>query len=110
MGNCIGLQKPVTWVDDGDEDDDGDDDDDDDWGFAERKLTRKHQEQAPTIDTKEKMKAALKSTEIRIRISKKQLEELLRQVDAEGLPLLQVLAGLSENERHWRPKLPSIPE
>ncbi|XP_074566089.1 uncharacterized protein LOC141822654 [Curcuma longa] len=109
MGNCIGLQKPVTWVDD-----DGDEDDDDDCGsgLAERKLSRKHQERAPrpTIDTKEKMKAAVKSTEIKIKISKKQLEELLQQADAEGLPLLEALAGFAEPERHWRPKLQSIPE
>ncbi|KAG6471420.1 uncharacterized protein LOC122029688 [Zingiber officinale] len=104
MGNCIGLQKPVTWVDD------GDGDGDDDWGFATRKLSRKHQEGAATVDIEEQVKAAAKSTEIRIKISKKQLEELLKQVEAEGLPLLQVLAGLGEVERHWRPKLQSIPE
>lgn len=95
------MQKPVTWVDD---------DDYDDWGFATRKLSRKHQEQAATVDTEEKMKTAEKSTEIRIKISKKQLEELLKQVNAEGLPLLEVLAGIGEIERHWRPKLQSIPE
>ncbi|KAG6471036.1 hypothetical protein ZIOFF_072129 [Zingiber officinale] len=100
MGNCIRLQKPVTWVDE----------DDDDWGSEELKLSRKHQEQAPTTDTEEKTKAAVKSTEIKIKISKKQLEELLRQADAEGLPLLQVLAAFVEPESHWRPKLQPIPE
>ncbi|XP_042449180.1 uncharacterized protein LOC122034120 [Zingiber officinale] len=100
MGNCIRLQKPLTWVDE----------DDDDWGLEELKLSRKHQEQAPTTDTEEKTKAAVKSTEIKIKISKKQLEELLRQADAEGLPLLQVLSAFVEPESHWRPKLQTIPE
>ncbi|WOK91858.1 hypothetical protein Cni_G00549 [Canna indica] len=103
MGNCIELQKPVTWVDD----------EDDDWEpMEDRRSSRKHQGQ--TGNAKEKG-----STEIRIKISKKQLEELLRQVDGQGLPLRQVLADLAgvadfgrlhEQERHWRPRLQSIPE
>ncbi|XP_074580012.1 uncharacterized protein LOC141836423 [Curcuma longa] len=108
MGNCIVLQEPVTWVDD----------DDGDWGFTESKLPAKLQEQeeAATRNTKKKVEG---STEITVRISKKQLEELLRQVDAQGMPLLQVLSSLvgeptgrleEEQERHWRPKLRTIPE
>lgn len=106
MGNCIGLQEPVTWVDD-----------DDDWGFTESKLPAKlqKQEEAATRNTKKKVEG---STEITIRLSKKQLEDLLRQVDAQGMPLLQVLSGLigepgrleEVQERHWRPKLRTIPE
>ncbi|KAG6515024.1 hypothetical protein ZIOFF_025402 [Zingiber officinale] len=107
MGNCIVLQEPVTWVDDHE----------DDWGFTESKLPAKLQEkeEAATRNTKKKVEG---STEIRVTISKKQLEHLLQQVDAQGMPLLQVLSSLvggprrleEEQERHWRPKLRTIPE
>ncbi|KAL6840712.1 hypothetical protein ACP4OV_029576 [Aristida adscensionis] len=67
-------------------------------------------------------------TEVKIRITKKQLEELLRRVedgkDAGGVPVREVISELlcmassSSNFRHrgdedagqWRPSLQSIPE
>lgn len=87
----------MTWVDD--EEDDG-------WGLQK--------EEAASKNAKKKLEG---STEVRIRISKKELEELLRQADAQRLPLRRVLAGLvgepgrlEELEKHWRPKLRTIPE
>ena len=56
-------------------------------------------------------------TEIKIKISKKQLEELLGRTDVQGLTVEQVLARLmnvsDRFEYHqcaWRPALQSIPE
>ncbi|RWW64926.1 hypothetical protein BHE74_00027805 [Ensete ventricosum] len=106
MGNCIKLQKPVTWVDD----------DDDFWGCTEHK--KKDHGEAFLAPVKEKGRGG-RSTEVRIKISKKQLEELLRQDDGNGLPLREVLADLvsmhepgrlHDQERHWKPRLQSIPE
>ncbi|WOL04928.1 hypothetical protein Cni_G13651 [Canna indica] len=103
MGNCIDLQKPVTWVDD----------EEDDWASSYRK-----QEEEEGING-----SGTSTTEIKIKISKKQLEELLRQVDSERLPLRRALADLvssggeswdmlnhHDQEGHWKPELKSIPE
>ncbi|KAF5814995.1 hypothetical protein HanRHA438_Chr03g0129311 [Helianthus annuus] len=57
------------------------------------------------------------TTEVKIKISKKQLEELLGKTDVQGLTVAQVLARLmnvsdrfESNQRSWRPALHSIPE
>ncbi|GLT83264.1 hypothetical protein SLE2022_015630 [Rubroshorea leprosula] len=61
------------------------------------------------------------TTEVKITISKKELEELAKKVNMQGLSLEQVLAKmvkeaggyateLPEHHRHWRPVLQSIPE
>ncbi|KAL8264297.1 hypothetical protein R6Q59_022427 [Mikania micrantha] len=57
------------------------------------------------------------TTEVKIKISKKQLEELLGQTDVQGLTVEQVLARLmsasdqfESHQRSWRPALQSIPE
>ncbi|CAL9117360.1 hypothetical protein MUK42_04311 [Musa troglodytarum] len=118
MGNCIDVQKPILWVDD------------DDWETpepespvhcreqekAERAATGRSAEPPPA---KEKQ-AAVGSSEIKIKIkiSKKQMEELLRQVDEKGLSIERVLADLvvigevclGSRDGHWRPNLQSIPE
>ncbi|GJW74383.1 hypothetical protein Tco_0133753 [Tanacetum coccineum] len=56
-------------------------------------------------------------TEIKIKISKKQLEKLLSSADVKGLTSQQVLAQLmnvsdrvESHQRAWRPALQSIPE
>lgn len=56
-------------------------------------------------------------TEVKIKITKKQLEELLGKVDLQGLSVQQVLAQLINvsdryemHNRPWRPALQSIPE
>ncbi|KAL1537800.1 hypothetical protein AAHA92_30281 [Salvia divinorum] len=53
------------------------------------------------------------ATEVKIKISRKELEKLLKEADVEGMSLQQVLAQLvagEENQRPWRPALGSIPE
>ncbi|KAJ9182664.1 hypothetical protein P3X46_006633 [Hevea brasiliensis] len=59
------------------------------------------------------------STEVKIKITKKQLEELLGRVDMKELSVKQVLAQLmievgsdrcESHQRSWRPNLQSIPE
>ncbi|KAL0443377.1 UNVERIFIED_CONTAM: hypothetical protein Slati_2060400 [Sesamum latifolium] len=59
----------------------------------------------------------LSSTEVKIKISKKELEQLVKKADAEGLSVQQVLAQLMDvgdrfeaHQRSWRPALQSIPE
>ncbi|KAL0320798.1 UNVERIFIED_CONTAM: hypothetical protein Sradi_5341300 [Sesamum radiatum] len=53
-------------------------------------------------------------TVVKIKISKQQLEQLLRNADARGLSAGQVLAELMSAgdgyQRPWRPALQSIPE
>ncbi|KAK2981081.1 hypothetical protein RJ640_012036 [Escallonia rubra] len=57
------------------------------------------------------------TTEVKIKITNKQLEELLGKIDVKGLPVQQVLAqlmsagdGYEAHQRSWRPALQSIPE
>ncbi|XP_022139678.1 uncharacterized protein LOC111010526 [Momordica charantia] len=58
------------------------------------------------------------ATEVKIKITKKQLEELLGKADVKGLSVQQVLAQLiavgdqfhESRHRPWRPVLQSIPE
>ncbi|KAJ1700923.1 hypothetical protein LUZ63_000702 [Rhynchospora breviuscula] len=130
MGNCITFQRVVSWVDDGE------------WDFLEDespehcpeppKFQEHAQPQATTstksIDEQDQKKpaevlsaAATKSThEVRIKITKKQLAELLEQAESKGLPVQDVLASLLETGKPhrvkhrigqcWRPALQSIPE
>jgi hypothetical protein len=60
---------------------------------------------------------AAKTTEVKIKITRKQLEELLGRVDIKDLSVHQVLAQLMSvsdryeaHHRSWRPALQSIPE
>ncbi|RZR75542.1 hypothetical protein BHM03_00060935, partial [Ensete ventricosum] len=111
--------KPILWVDD-----------DDDWETTpepespgncreqekgERAATGRSAEAPPASEKQ----AVVGSSEIKIKISKKQMEELLRQVDEKGLSIEKVLADLvvigevcleSRDDGHWRPNLQSIPE
>ena len=58
------------------------------------------------------------TTEVKIKITKKQLEELLGKVDMQGLSIQQVLSLLIKSnvqyhethQRSWKPSLKSIPE
>lgn len=128
MGNCIEVQKPILWVDDDDDDDDDYDDADDMETAGESPAYRraakpKAAEGIPTSPVGCKEGAtAVASTEIKIKMSKKRLQELLRQVEEQGLPLHILLADLLvvreiclesgdvTKEAHWRPNLQSIPE
>ncbi|TXG67801.1 hypothetical protein EZV62_009076 [Acer yangbiense] len=58
-----------------------------------------------------------RTTEVKIKITKKQLEELLGRAELKQLSVQQVLAQLMNvsdryetNQRSWRPALQSIPE
>ncbi|CAL9178176.1 unnamed protein product [Musa hybrid cultivar] len=85
MGNCLDLQKPVTWVDD----------EDDDWGSMESSSPKHYKRQRKAGAEAAKEMASSGSTEIKIKISKKQLEKLLRQADdGEKLPLRRFIADL----------------
>ncbi|CAD5176648.1 unnamed protein product [Musa acuminata subsp. malaccensis] len=127
MGNCIDLQKPISWVDE------------EEWEAAElpspahcRKEEKTERVAAASANppAKEELeeflhwknsicrKQGVASTEIKTRISKKQLEELLHQADEKGLPLKKILVDIAtiggvctENrDRCWRPNLQSILE
>ncbi|CAN0901030.1 hypothetical protein LINGRAHAP2_LOCUS21176 [Linum grandiflorum] len=57
------------------------------------------------------------ATEVKIKITKKQLQELLGRVDVKQLSVQQVVAhlitvsdGFEAQDRSWRPNLQSIPE
>lgn len=57
------------------------------------------------------------ATEVKIKISKKELERLVKKAEIEGLSMHQVLAQLVDvsdcfeaHQRSWSPALQSIPE
>ncbi|GAA0145593.1 hypothetical protein LIER_42871 [Lithospermum erythrorhizon] len=58
------------------------------------------------------------TTEVKINISKKQLEELVKRTNLEGVTIQQVITQLMDvggryelqHQRSWRPALKSIPE
>ncbi|CAK9317711.1 unnamed protein product [Citrullus colocynthis] len=68
--------------------------------------------------TAEMAAASTTATEVKIKITKRQLEELLGKVDVKEMSVQQVLAQLigvgdqfhESRHRHWRPVLQSIPE
>ncbi|XVF27864.1 hypothetical protein REPUB_Repub14bG0145900 [Reevesia pubescens] len=116
MGNCIRRHKKSYWTDD---------DDDDNWGS----LVSTHQRQGDhdgeiNIMENEKLLGGKRdgnSREVKITISKKELEQLMQKVDMQGLTLEQVLARMVLNDgdnifevdqqhRPWKPVLQSIPE
>ncbi|ESW18463.1 hypothetical protein PHAVU_006G043100 [Phaseolus vulgaris] len=92
MGNCLKHQSSCRY--------DSDENSDDDWNFVA-----------------DKGSFATVTTEVKIKISKKQLEELLSKVDVRELKVEQVLSQLMDHsggfqtlQRPWRPALQSIPE
>ncbi|KAF8414089.1 hypothetical protein HHK36_002088 [Tetracentron sinense] len=99
----------------------------DDWGSPapERRDTRDGEKSQRTLEIEEEKLLGEKGscvsssiTEVKIKITKKQLEELLGKVDVQGLSVQQVLAQLMNvsdqydqtQHRSWRPALQSIPE
>ncbi|URE31264.1 hypothetical protein MUK42_36647 [Musa troglodytarum] len=111
MGNCVASQKRVSGVDE-----------DDFWGALGQKSSGcrgTQQDEAKLLLESEGEERGAGSTEIKIRINKKQLEELLRGTRGEERPLRQLLADLMsmgetgehhDQETHWRPSLQTIPE
>ncbi|PKU86716.1 uncharacterized protein LOC110096326 [Dendrobium catenatum] len=104
MGNCLRHRQPVTMVDG--------DDEEEHWIKTEK---------AEELTTSRPKETSAPSTEVRIRISKKQLEEFLRQAEIKGLPTRDVMIELINmsmaesneiihDQYHWKPALRSIAE
>ncbi|XP_020577602.1 uncharacterized protein LOC110022825 [Phalaenopsis equestris] len=103
MGNCLCSRQPVVWADDIDDD-------------IEEHLIQTDEVRgiAERVES-----TASSTTEVRIRISKKKLLELLRKADAKGLTVGDVMKDLIHMSMtdsndiihyHWRPVLRSIAE
>ncbi|PKA45645.1 hypothetical protein AXF42_Ash010985 [Apostasia shenzhenica] len=118
MGNCL-CRRPRDWAAA------EEDRDEEYWEEAAAAAMPEKAVKLPVEDDGEKGAASWKkggmgSTEVRIRISRKQLEELLRRAEAKGLPAQAVMADLVNlgqvcfreigHGQPWRPKLHSIPE
>lgn len=124
MGNCIRHESSVQWGGD-------------DWGSAEKEELYGNDTDCDNMGdnnkamiTEEKgllggaersftksSSTTTTATEVKIKITKKQLEELLGKVDLKELSVQQVLAQLinvsdrfNSHPRSWRPALQSIPE
>ncbi|XP_010545508.1 PREDICTED: uncharacterized protein LOC104817856 [Tarenaya hassleriana] len=122
MGNCIRHESPMHWGGD-------------DWdslledGYFEEEISSKiHHDKSEVVreiivyhqearDGISKSMVGI-SSEVKIKIEKKQLEELLGKVNVKELNVQQVLTYLMNsgddryetNQRSWRPVLQSIPE
>jgi membrane-bound ClpP family serine protease len=99
MGNCLKHKSSTKYAT---KDDDGE------WDFSAFE---------GNFAGKSNGAASKTTTEVKIKITKKQLEELLSKVDMKELRVEQVLAqlmnhsnGFESLQRSWRPALQSIPE
>ncbi|KAK6934458.1 hypothetical protein RJ641_034613 [Dillenia turbinata] len=111
MGNCIRHESSMDWAGE-------------DWGFSTDSSSSSSKKKMTNIegDTLLRYKTVSARTttdQVKVRITKKELLELLHKIEVQGLPLDQVLAQLinggdrlQTNHHHgsWRPNLQSIPE
>ncbi|KVH99142.1 uncharacterized protein LOC112514762 [Cynara cardunculus var. scolymus] len=120
MGNCVRKDSDVQWGGD-------------DWGspssspehsllYSEGGRKTEEREVVGEKDSDHRFSSSdgkrPPTTEVKIKITKKQLEELLGMKEMQGLTLQQVLnllmnggdGGFESNQRSWRPALQSIPE
>lgn len=111
MGNCVGSKKNSSmeeceW-------------DDDFWRLdddpQDHIFTRKKEEELLGDQKQGIASNASTGTELKIKISKKQLEKILGTAHVENMPLEKLLAQLMEHDLHlrnqpWKPSLQSIPE
>ncbi|PIN11175.1 hypothetical protein CDL12_16224 [Handroanthus impetiginosus] len=115
MGNCIRKGSFAEWGGD-------------DWGSlgsgdknrtGENLYGRSSVQESSLLGEKDGVSSGslAQGTEVKIKISKKQLEKLLKEADIEGLSVQQVLAKLNDgshrfeaHRRSWRPALQSIAE
>ncbi|TYH74880.1 hypothetical protein ES332_D05G434100v1 [Gossypium tomentosum] len=117
MGNCLRHQSSTQWA--GDDwgttvADYGEDDGFSDIKTKEKGIVGDHHQKDGFITTS----SSPTVHEVKVKITKKQLEELLGRVDVKELSVQQVLAQLinvsnqfdETNQRSWRPALQSIPE
>ena len=94
MGNFLGCKSSMVW-------------EGDDWESIATMELPKREEQSLVGENR-----------VKIKITKKQLEELLARVEADDMPVNQVLSSLIngddcfeiQHQRSWRPSLQSIPE
>ncbi|KAK1260290.1 hypothetical protein QJS04_geneDACA018042 [Acorus gramineus] len=105
MGNCLDCRRSTSWADD--------DDGDEVYAVSSQKRLRgaEQEEETTTI-----------AKEVKIKITKKQLEELMREVEVQGLPVQRVIEQLLSMKAgdvvvgggggcgQWQPALQSIPE
>nr|XP_043630841.1 uncharacterized protein LOC122602190 [Erigeron canadensis] len=103
MGNCIMKKQPAIQYNS------------DDWGSPKAKVDYVSGSHCDDCFVSEKKVTT--TTEVKIKISKKQLEELLGRTDVQGLSVQQVLGrlmdasdGFESHQPSWRPALQSIPE
>ncbi|MQM19117.1 hypothetical protein Taro_052118 [Colocasia esculenta] len=114
MGNCVrvqAVQPTSSWGNN-----------DETWEWAEQNHRRRYfggAEEGEFLKGDGMAAQPAATTEVRIKISKKQLQALLRNVEAQGLPLQLMLthlvsgadgSALLDRGRAWRPALHSIPE
>lgn len=98
MGNC--LKRPST----------SSSDDEDDWDFY--KLEEEEEEETRLLKS-----PGANTDQLKIKVTKKQLEEVLGRADMVGMSTEQLLVELVKvkgefevRHRPWRPALQSIPE
>ncbi|KAK8591882.1 hypothetical protein V6N13_062478 [Hibiscus sabdariffa] len=115
MGNCFRLQKACRV---------NDNDDGDDWGSLVSIYKESEGDDVGFTSTveRERLLGGGRNTstrEMKITISKKELELLVHKVEMQGLTLEQVLTNMvniggdlydAEQPRPWKPVLQSIPE
>ncbi|XP_021892964.1 uncharacterized protein LOC110810949 [Carica papaya] len=113
MGNCLRHESGTQWAGD-------------DWGSpprdeffgGEAKRGATGDQKKATMEMEDMRKGTATTTEVKVKITKKQLEKLLSRVDLKELSVEQVLEELINvadrcdhtNQRSWRPALQSIPE
>ncbi|CAI9773436.1 unnamed protein product [Fraxinus pennsylvanica] len=103
MGNCFRKESSMQW---GGED----------WGSFDSKTHTNLYSNSMDI-AEAKSPSAETGREVKIKISKKQLEELLSRENSQGLSVQQILTqlmnvsdGFETHQRSWKPALQSIPE
>ncbi|KAK4275461.1 hypothetical protein QN277_018540 [Acacia crassicarpa] len=115
MGNCLKPQSSEKRVYDDAEFDDGED-----WSWATPSPAAERGSEGG-YSTKNAGDFSGKITEVKIKISKKQLEQLLSKMEVKDLRVDQVMSQLMshrgrhgyevhQHQRPWRPALQSIPE
>lgn len=112
MGNSCHKSRAVTWVDDDEEED-----------FEQDQVSKRndHEKRKNKISKDDQHSSSSSSTTVKIKITKRQLEEILRlSSKRDQLPMELVLSSfmnsnntdifLSDNTSKWRPKLQTIEE
>ncbi|XP_064937279.1 uncharacterized protein LOC135588857 [Musa acuminata AAA Group] len=113
MGNCLNHQPGMTWVDE------------EGWDTMGSGSPRRDDRVAKTALEKLRQKSLLRrenggasSSLVKIKITKKQWEELMSRADMQGVDVHRVLSRIMGRSRsyvegrgrQWRPSLRSIPE